>query len=299
MNDHSSPRFSIILCNYNHAQYLRQSLPAILDQFRDCDELLLVEDGSTDESLEVMRQHVAERSNVRILVNEENRGVVWSGNRALAISGGDYVAWWSADDLVLDGIFDAAAATLRKFPGAGILATETIVETISNDAVVDTKTYRFGLDDCGYLSASDFVAENKRRYLWLSSSGLFLRRDALLAGGGWREELSWLTDWFSVYVTALRHGVAYVETPFSVNRARLDSFGRRAARERATRQPVIERFFDLLSISEYSDVRASLRRCPLVISHALGDRVLLDLLRRPHDWDLLLSVALAITRKRI
>ncbi|MDP6952454.1 MAG: glycosyltransferase family A protein [Alphaproteobacteria bacterium] len=299
MNDISSPRFSVILCNYNHDRYLKRSLPAILDQLRDCDELLLVEDGSSDNSLEVMRQHAGDRSNVRILINEQNRGVVWSGNRALAASGGDYVAWWSADDLVLDGIFDAAAAVLKEFPGAGIVATETIVETLSNDAVVDTKTYRFGLEDRGYLSASDFVAENKRRYLWLSSSGLFLRRDTLSAGGGWREELSWLTDWFSVYVTALRHGVTYVATPYSVNRARMESFGRRAAREKSTRQPVVERFFDLLSLSEYSDVRASLCRCPLVISHALGERVLLDLLRRPRDWDLLLSVAFAITRARI
>lgn len=299
MTDLSAPRFSIILCNYNHANFLRESLPAILGQLRDCDELLLVDDGSGDDSLDFMREQAIDFSNVRILVNEKNRGVVWSGKRALSVAEGDYVAWWSADDLIIDGIFDAAAAAMKEYPGAGVLATETIIETVSDGLVVKDATYRFGLKDKGYLSAEGFVAENKARYFWLASSGLFVRRDALLAHGGWREDLGWLTDWFSAYVAAFRHGVAYIATPFSINRERLDSYGRRAAREAATRRPVVKRFFELLSTSEFSDVRAALCRCPLVISHALGDRVLWDLLGRPRDWDLLFLVALAMIRARI
>ena len=299
MPDSSFPRFSIILCNHNHEEFLRQSLPAILGQLRSQDELLLVEDGSTDHSLAVMRELTADRENVRILVNERNVGVVRSGNRALHCASGDFVAWWGADDLVLDGFLEITAQALRQYPDAAVVASETIVETRSSGATATRKTYGFDLGPGGFLPPERFVAENRKRYMWLASSGLFVRREALQSLGGWREDLDWLCDWFSVYVISLRLGVAYVGTPCSIIREGADSYGKLAAHRSISRGPVVDRFFDLLATPEYADVRSKLRSAPLILSHAFGDRLFRDLARRVRDWDLMFAAAWAVARARI
>jgi hypothetical protein len=74
---------SVLLCNYNHARYLADSLSAICNQTRLPEEVIVLDDGSSDNSLEVIEDFARRYSFIRVLKNEINRGLLYSINRTL------------------------------------------------------------------------------------------------------------------------------------------------------------------------------------------------------------------------
>ena len=74
---------SVLLCNYNDARYLPHSLSAICTQTRLPEEVIVLDDGSTDNSLEIIESFAERHPFVRVLKNETNRGLLYSINRAL------------------------------------------------------------------------------------------------------------------------------------------------------------------------------------------------------------------------
>ncbi len=82
---------------YNDAKYIRESVDSILNQtFRDF-EFVIVSDGSTDETLEIINNYNDHR--IRIIKNEENIGLTRSLNKGLKFARGDYIARQDADDI--------------------------------------------------------------------------------------------------------------------------------------------------------------------------------------------------------
>ncbi len=67
---------SVVLPNYNHAKFVGRALSALIDQERPADEIIVVDDGSTDGSLGVIEQFAASVPSIKVLVNRENKGVI-------------------------------------------------------------------------------------------------------------------------------------------------------------------------------------------------------------------------------
>ena len=91
-------KLSVITTIYNAAPYLEKSLDSVFDQtFKDF-ELILVNDGSTDESRDIMLKYT-HLPNVRMLENTHNEGIPTSRNRALLVATGEYIAIHDGDDI--------------------------------------------------------------------------------------------------------------------------------------------------------------------------------------------------------
>src|SRR5438477_6770626 len=117
MND---PRISIIIPNYNHAQYLKRSVGALLTQSVLPSEIIVADDASTDNSLQVLEELAGQSSLVRICRNERNLGVNASMNRALTFARGDYVGFFPADDESRPGLVENVVRMFRQYPNAGL-----------------------------------------------------------------------------------------------------------------------------------------------------------------------------------
>src|SRR5882724_656161 len=96
---------SAIVPNFNHAQYLPRSVGALLDQPLLPCEIIVVDDASTDNSLEVLDGLARKHPLVRVLPNEKNLGCNASMNRAMAQAKADFVLFTAADDEVRSGVF--------------------------------------------------------------------------------------------------------------------------------------------------------------------------------------------------
>ncbi len=90
---------SIIMPNYNGAKYIRETVESVLSQTYTNWEILLVDDCSTDNSLEIVESYNDAR--IRIFKNETNRGGAASRNRALREAKGKWIAFLDGDDVWL------------------------------------------------------------------------------------------------------------------------------------------------------------------------------------------------------
>ena len=93
------PRVSVVLCVYNQAAYVAEAIASILGQTLTDLELIVVDDGSTDSSPEVVRGFTDPR--VRYVRNERNLGHAGSLNRGVALARGRYLAIMDSDDISL------------------------------------------------------------------------------------------------------------------------------------------------------------------------------------------------------
>ncbi|MBM3804581.1 MAG: glycosyltransferase family 2 protein [Acidimicrobiia bacterium] len=85
------PTLSVIIPNYNHAAFLPRSLGAILAQSVQPLEIIVMDDASTDNSVEVIESFVRRHPHIRLHRNARNLGVVANGNRAVDLAQGDYM----------------------------------------------------------------------------------------------------------------------------------------------------------------------------------------------------------------
>src|SRR5262245_35900410 len=112
------PRLSVVIPNYNHGAYLPRCLNALLRQSMPPFEIIVVDDASTDNSLEVLDQFTREHSQLRVLRNEKNQGALKTALRGLELIKGDYLYLPSADDEVVPGFFEASLRMLAQHPHA-------------------------------------------------------------------------------------------------------------------------------------------------------------------------------------
>ena len=101
---------SVIPTNCNNARYLGEALRAILNQSLRPKEVIVVDDGSTDNSIAVIKEFEHTDSIVHLVCNDRNQGVLFSGNGGPTVASGDYVCWAVADDKVLPGFSEKSEA---------------------------------------------------------------------------------------------------------------------------------------------------------------------------------------------
>lgn len=88
-------KISVIIPVFNTEKYLAQAIQSVLDQMIQADEIIIVDDGSTDNSLAVARQFL---SRVKI-ITQENKGAAAARNIGIVNASGNYLAFLDADDL--------------------------------------------------------------------------------------------------------------------------------------------------------------------------------------------------------
>lgn len=95
--DDSKPLVSILIPAYNAQRWISDTLRSAIGQTWEPKEIIVVDDGSTDQTLAIARQYVSDC--VRV-VTQKNQGAAAARNHALALSRGEYIQWLDADDLL-------------------------------------------------------------------------------------------------------------------------------------------------------------------------------------------------------
>ncbi len=124
-----NPVVSVILPVYNGDKYLNDAVDSILNQsFKDF-ELIIIDDGSSDNSLSIAKEYENKDSRV-VLVSQENSGLVFALNKGISLAKGQYIARMDADDISLDSRFDEQVKALKN--GSDICGCHFLVIDESN-----------------------------------------------------------------------------------------------------------------------------------------------------------------------
>lgn len=89
---------SIIMPVYNSEDFLEASIQSVLNQSYKNWELIIVDDGSTDASLKIIKKFQREKSEIRLLINNENMGIAATRNKGIGAARGEFVAFLDSDD---------------------------------------------------------------------------------------------------------------------------------------------------------------------------------------------------------
>lgn len=96
--NNKSPKISVIMSVYNGGQYLNEAIDSILNQTFTDFEFIIIDDGSTDDSAEIIKSYDDERI---IIIQQENKGLAAALNEGIKIARGKYIARMDVDDIAL------------------------------------------------------------------------------------------------------------------------------------------------------------------------------------------------------
>lgn len=169
-------RFSIIVPVHNTAAYLPACIDSILAQTCRDFELVLVDDGSTDDSAALCREAVARDARVR-LIRQENRGVSHARNTGLAAAAGRYVTMIDSDDTVAPDMLAEALALFERTACDLVIFSMRYLDATGESVVERTRV----LENRVYASPVEMAEEMMRRggLLIYSAGNKFYRRDLL------------------------------------------------------------------------------------------------------------------------
>lgn len=119
----TKPRVSVILPAYNAERFIGEAIDSILAQtYRDF-ELIIINDGSTDLTPDIIRQYAKKDKRIRFFNNRKNRGLIYVLNMGLRKVRGEYIARMDADDISLPTRFEKQVAYMDANPDVGVLGT--------------------------------------------------------------------------------------------------------------------------------------------------------------------------------
>lgn len=158
-------RFSVIIPLYNKAPYVAKAIESVLAQTFANYELLVVDDGSKDESASIAAKVIESRQNCR-LIRQENAGVSLARNNGVAASQGDFLCFLDADDWWEATFLEEMDKLVTEFPDAGIYGTNY---TIINETRRKTRVASIGVVagfEKGYINYCQVYAKTMYMPLW-------------------------------------------------------------------------------------------------------------------------------------
>lgn len=119
---------SILVTVFNREAYLRQTLESILGSSVVDFEVIVVDDCSNDNSVEIARSSVQSESRVRLYVNEKNLGDYANRNRAASLARGKYLKYLDADDLIYRHSLATMVDAMERFPDAALALSRNVID---------------------------------------------------------------------------------------------------------------------------------------------------------------------------
>ncbi len=150
----NKPKVSIIVPVYNVENYLNRCLDSLINQSFDDIEIICINDGSTDRSLEILKDYEKKDNRVKI-INKENSGVSNCRNKGIKVSNGEYIVFVDSDDWIDIDTYEIMMDNIIKY---------------NADIAVSNINYVY---DDRYLATVNFRADGSSRFAKRNRWGYF------------------------------------------------------------------------------------------------------------------------------
>lgn len=231
------PALSVFLCNYNHGPYLRQSIESVLCQtYRDF-QLIIVDDGSTDDSWQTIREYTASDNRIIAQRFAQNRGVAEAVACAIESCTGEFIFGRAADDYLISPVFfQHFADAIKTYPSAaGVFGGSEIIDAGTGIRYA-TMGFRKSMEEAGrlfsYISPEQARAEFLQWQLFIPGASAIWRRDLIDAAGGFDDHyLGPQSDYFLNHALPMQHGVVEIHEIVAAVRGAQTSYSSGAEEE--------------------------------------------------------------------
>ena len=204
--------FSVVIPLYNKAPYIAKAIQSVLAQTFNDYELIIVDDGSKDNSADVAAHAIESYANCR-LIRQENEGVSMARNNGVAASHGDFLCFLDADDWWDSHFLDELSKLIIEYPEAGIYGTNY---TIVNETKHKTRVSPIGVEpgfEKGYINYCQVYS--KALSMPLTSISVAIPRDVFNEMKGFPRGVKLGEDFLLWIHIALKYKVAFLNKPLA------------------------------------------------------------------------------------
>ncbi|MBI4722299.1 MAG: glycosyltransferase family 2 protein [Candidatus Stahlbacteria bacterium] len=177
---------SVITATYNNERYIKSCIESILCQSIKDFEFIIVDDGSTDKTFEILREYEKKDKRVVIIRNKENKGAANSRNAAFHKSKGKFIAIIDSDDVALPTRLEKQVRFLNSHTEYGIVG--------SMIAYIDENGKHITLKEA-LPKGGEIIGDMLEDPCQIFNSSCMFRREVFEELGGYREEFKKAEDW--------------------------------------------------------------------------------------------------------
>jgi len=198
------PQVSVIIPTYNRAWIIEEAIHSVLAQDYTEFELIVVDDGSTDQTFDVLESY---RNDIKVL-SQKNKGVSAARNRGIAEASGKFIAFLDSDDLWLSQKLSVQIDFFNQTPDALICQTEEV--WIRNGFRVNPKKR--------HKKPSGMIFKPSLKLCLVSPSAVMIRRRLFDRVGGFDETLPACEDYDLWLRISCRFPIHLIDTPLIIKR---------------------------------------------------------------------------------
>jgi len=114
------PIVSVLMTAYNREKYIAASIESVLDSTYTDFELIIVDDGSSDRTVEIARTYEVKDARIRVYINEKNLGDYFNRNKAASYAKGKYIKYVDSDDLIYPHGLEVMVRCMEMYPEAAV-----------------------------------------------------------------------------------------------------------------------------------------------------------------------------------
>lgn len=203
------PLLTAVVPNFNHGALIGEAIEALAKQTPCPDEIIVVDDGSTDNSVEILERLKLAYPMLRVVRLDKNRGAISAMNRGLQEARGRYVYFGAADDITRLGLFAAMLAELERHPQAAFASCEATILDLDTGRTASRPPVRPSYV-ATFLDSAQVAKLLRRIDNWILTGTAVVRRDLIVDSGGFDAMLGAFADSFVFRQLSLQYGCCFV-----------------------------------------------------------------------------------------
>ena len=214
----NQPLVSVCIPAYNNADYIKETITCVLNQTYKNIELIVVDDQSKDNTVEVVKSIADDR--IKLYINEENLGMSGNWNRCMELCTGEYIKLICADDLIHETLIQREVDIMEQHPEVLLVESDTQFVDKNGKAKGFYKRYgKSGVVDGKEISKSCVRTRDK----FGAPLANLIRRSAYEQSGGFDSSFVYIID-YDFFMTIANQGKVYIiHEPLNYFRIRYDS----------------------------------------------------------------------------
>ena len=227
---------SVVIPNFNHGKLVEKSIRSTFEQSSPPDEVIVIDDGSTDDSVKRLKKLAKEIPNLKLFLCKENRGALVAGMIGVKESKGDILFFRAADDILPYESIKLGREAFQKYPESQIAFGEILFfrDKITNGTV----------ESLALSNETSFFSPTSLIELWkpdfnLPEPACFVKKSALLEQGGLLKEAKWYSGWLCFTSIALKHGITFIPEVLNTFRLDANSYGTTNLRNKVIQRKVL------------------------------------------------------------
>lgn len=257
-----TPLLTIMMPSYNYASFIRQAIESILEQSFQDFEFLIIDDGSTDGSPDIIREYMAKDKRIRALFYEKNGGMLERVNEGTSLAKGTYIHYLAADDFRYPHFLAKTMALLQHDPELGLVFTQFHYGR-DDDLIFETCGFPTGVTPYVFTPETVVSAFLNQDFKIFTISAI-LKKELALKYGGFDPKLFYFSDWYLMNQIAFTNKIALIPEALSRFRIHDTNFSNVHRHHKKTKHQVYRYMLEKINAPESASLKQQLRKSGLL-----------------------------------